>query len=155
MNNIYLSLGSNLGDRLVFLQRAAELLTARGVRIVRASSIYETEPIDIETSDWFLNQALEVKTDLGPRELLEICEEIERELGRTEKALVTARTIDIDILVYGDREINESDLVVPHPRMKERRFVLVPLAEIAPEVEGLLNVCQDSAHVKLYEPPTS
>jgi len=135
MTRIYLSLGSNLGDRAANLARAIEALSARGIRVTRRSSLYETEPVDLRDQPWFLNAVVEAETDLPPRDLLAALQEIERALGREEIARRVPkgpRTIDVDLLLFGDQEIHSRELDVPHPRMADRRFVLVPLAEIAP-----------------------
>lgn len=127
----YLGLGSNLGDRLGNLRRAADLLaTLPGVRVLRSSRIYETEPVGGPPQAPYLNAVLEVECDLGPRELLAACGRIEAELGRVRAERWGARTIDVDILTYGAERIAEPALEVPHPRMHERAFVLAPLAEL-------------------------
>jgi len=127
----YLGLGANLGDRLGNLERAVEGLAAQpGVRVVRSSRVYETDPVGGPAQPEFLNAVVEVETDLPPLELLEACRRVEAELGRVRAERWGPRTIDIDILTYGDETIVEPDLVVPHPRMHERAFVLVPLAEL-------------------------
>lgn len=129
---IYLSLGSNVGDRAVQIARAVEALAEAGVRVARRSSLYATEPVDFETQSWFLNCVLEAQTELMPRQLLRVLQEVERALGRRKTVRRGPRAIDIDLLVYGSSVVRASELEVPHPRMTERRFVLVPLAEIAP-----------------------
>jgi len=139
MNTVYLSLGSNLGDRAENIARAIALLNERGVRVTRQSSLYETEPIDVQDGGWFLNGAIEAETDLAPAELMKLLLAIERALGRERTArsaagLKESRTIDLDILLYGSRVVREADIQIPHPRMAERKFVLAPLAEIAPGV---------------------
>jgi 2-amino-4-hydroxy-6-hydroxymethyldihydropteridine diphosphokinase len=139
MNTVYLSLGSNLGDRAANIARAIAMLSERGVHVTRQSSLYETEPIDVRNGGWFLNGAVEAETELAPAELMKVLLEIERALGRERTAPSTAglkesRTIDLDILLYGAQTIHEPQIEIPHPRMAERKFVLVPLAEIAPEV---------------------
>lgn len=127
----YLGLGSNLGDRLGNLCRAADLLAALpGVCVLRSSRIYETEPVGGPPQGPYLNAVLEVECDLGPRELLAACGRIEAELGRVRAERWGARTIDVDILTYGAERIAEPALEVPHPRMHERAFVLAPLAEL-------------------------
>lgn len=134
---VFLSLGANLGDRLQNLQHALTALRLEGISIVRQSSLYETEPQDIAQQPWFLNIAVECRTKLLPLPLLNVLRRIEKTLGRdrTEAAIPKGpRLIDIDILFYGDTIIETPELVVPHPRMMERRFVLAPLAEIAPEL---------------------
>ncbi len=128
----YLGLGSNQGDRLLCLKEAARLLAERGVRPVRASSVYETDPVGFTEQPPFLNAVLEVETDLSPRELLEAVQAVEQALGRRRVLHWGPRTIDIDLLLLGDRQIDEPGLRVPHPHMHERRFVLLPLLELDP-----------------------
>ncbi len=125
-----MSLGSNLGDRAANLAAARDRLPP----IKRASSIYETEPRDVPNQPWFLNQVIEIETNLFPRQLLAQTQKIERELGRKRTVAKGPRTIDIDILLFGEAVIHAADLEIPHPRLTERRFVLEPLAEIAPEL---------------------
>jgi 2-amino-4-hydroxy-6-hydroxymethyldihydropteridine diphosphokinase len=134
MAKVYLSLGSNLGDRAGNIRRAIEELGARGVRVTQVSSLYETEPLEVRDQPWFLNSAMLVETELSPQQLLEVLLEIERGMGREKRVPKGPRTIDIDILLYGGTIVNEPGLEIPHPRMAERKFVLVPLAEIAGEV---------------------
>jgi 2-amino-4-hydroxy-6-hydroxymethyldihydropteridine diphosphokinase len=138
MSTVYLSLGSNLGDRAGNIARAIALLDERSVRVMRRSSLYETEPMDVRDGGWFLNCAVEAKTELPPAELMKALLEIERSLGRERLAHGAtgpkeSRTIDIDILLYGSSAVHAPQIKIPHPRMAERRFVLVPLAEIAPQ----------------------
>lgn len=132
MKTVYISLGSNVGDREQMIASAIQALGAKGVRIVRQSSIYSTEPVDVATQSWFLNCVLEVETELMPRQLLKTFKDIENELGRRHSIRRGPRVIDLDILLYGSSVIQTQELEVPHPRMTQRRFVLVPLAEIAP-----------------------
>jgi 2-amino-4-hydroxy-6-hydroxymethyldihydropteridine diphosphokinase len=132
MKGIYLSLGSNIGERAENFARAIAELPGRGVRVVRKSSLYETEPVEFLAQGWFLNCVVEVETDLGPRELMRALLTIERAMGRERVAPKGPRIIDMDILLFGPLVVREKDLEIPHPRMTERRFVLVPLAEIAP-----------------------
>ncbi len=134
MNSVYLSLGSNLGDREASLLRALEYLNTSGVRVVRQSSIYETEPQDFRDQPWFLNMVVEIETALSPAELLGRIHEIEGEMGRKRIVAKGPRTIDIDILFYGNVVIETPELTIPHPRLDERRFVLEPLAELAPDL---------------------
>ena len=132
----FLGLGSNLGDRTRNLSNALERLEADGVRIVDRSSLYETEPRDVVEQPWFLNQVVKVETALFPIQLLCFLLRVEREMGRERgpKAIPKGpRLIDIDILLYGKAVIETPVLVIPHPAMLERRFVLEPLVEIAPE----------------------
>jgi 2-amino-4-hydroxy-6-hydroxymethyldihydropteridine diphosphokinase len=131
MQAAYLALGSNEGDRLSTLQRAVDLLdAAAGIAVRRSSRIYETEPVGGPPQPDFLNAVVEARTSLDARELLEVCHRVERSLGRERTVRWGPRTIDIDILTYGRERIDEPDLVVPHPRMHERGFVLAPLLEL-------------------------
>lgn len=126
-----LGLGSNLGDRLANLQRATDVLGERpGVRVLRSSRVYETDPVGGPPQPDYLNAVVEIETSLEPRDLLTACLDVERELGRVRAERWGPRTIDVDLLIFDERTIDEPDLVVPHPRMLERAFVLVPLAEI-------------------------
>jgi 2-amino-4-hydroxy-6-hydroxymethyldihydropteridine diphosphokinase len=142
MASVYLSLGSSVGNRAENIARAIEALAMHDVRVVKRSSLYETEPVEMREPEWFLNCVVEVQTDLPPQELMHALLEIERSLGRERTASPARklpRIIDLDILSYGSRIIREAGLEIPHPRMAERRFVLVPLAEIAPgEVHPVL-----------------
>ena len=127
---IYLGLGSNLGDRLANLSRAVDALEERGVHLKRSSRVYETEPVGGPVQPPYLNAVVEVVTDLEPLELLGAALDSELELGRVRSERWGPRIIDIDLLTYGDREIDEPQLRVPHPRMHDRAFVLVPLLEL-------------------------
>ncbi len=129
---VYLSLGSNVGDRAAQIARAVETLAAAGVRVLRQSSLYATEPVDFETQSWFLNCVVEAETGLMPRQLLRALQGVERALGRKKMVRRGPRAIDIDLLLYGSSVVRAAELEVPHPRMTERRFVLVPLSELAP-----------------------
>jgi 2-amino-4-hydroxy-6-hydroxymethyldihydropteridine diphosphokinase len=132
MKAIYLSLGSNIGDRALNIAHAIEALPPRGVRVVRQSSLYETEPVELRAQEWFINCVAEVETDLTPQELMHALLEIERSMGRLRITPKGPRIIDMDILFFGSAIVREAGLEIPHPRMAERRFVLVPFAEIAP-----------------------
>jgi 2-amino-4-hydroxy-6-hydroxymethyldihydropteridine diphosphokinase len=129
----YLSLGSNLGDRAKNLRDCMEHLGELG-EVSKVSSFYETEPMEVREQPWFLNCAVELKTDLSPQDLLAGIRDIEALLGRERRIGKGPRTIDIDILLLADLVMDTPDLQVPHPTMHERRFVLAPLAEIAPEI---------------------
>jgi len=129
----YLSLGSNVGDRVAQLRDAQAHLGATG-RVVAVSSLYETEPVEFTQQPWFLNKALALETGKTPQELMAAILRIEGDMGRLRLRKKGPRSIDIDILLYGDTITDSTDLIIPHPQMQERRFVLEPLAEIAPEV---------------------
>lgn len=133
MSIIYLGLGSNMGDRADNICKALELLNEH-MQVDRTSSFYETEPWGYRNQAMFLNAVCRASTDLSPREVLTLAQEIERKLGREPSFRNAPRPIDIDIIMYDNKVIAEPDLSVPHPRLKERAFVLVPLAEIAPEL---------------------
>jgi 2-amino-4-hydroxy-6-hydroxymethyldihydropteridine diphosphokinase len=130
---VYLALGSNLGDRAENLRLAREQIEAPDLHVLRASSIYETAPRDVEDQPWFLNQVLECETDLFPRQLLGRLQKIERKMGRKRTIAKGPREIDLDILLFGNAVVKAPELEVPHPRLPERRFVLEPLAELAPD----------------------
>lgn len=130
----YLGLGSNLGRRAANLARARRLLEREGVEVLAASSVYETEPVDGIDQPWFLNQVLEVRSELEPAALLRLAKSIETELKRRPTVLKGPRTIDVDILFAGDLVLETPGLVLPHPRLHLRNFVLVPLKEIAPRL---------------------
>jgi 2-amino-4-hydroxy-6-hydroxymethyldihydropteridine diphosphokinase len=134
MTTVYLSLGSNMRDRAENIARAIAALGEHGVRVTQESSLYETEPLEIKDQPWFLNCAIEAETELSPGRLMEVVLEIEREMGRERRVPKGPRLIDMDILLYGADIVKEPRLEIPHPRMAERKFVLVPLAEIAAEV---------------------
>jgi len=130
---VYISLGSNKGDRIGYVQQAASLLGLDdGISLVRSSAFYETEPWNMNTKTWFVNAVIEIKTKYSPRELLKICQEIELKLGREHKGgnNYEDRTIDIDILFYNNDIINEQDLVIPHKYVHLRAFNLVPMLEL-------------------------
>jgi len=130
---VYLGLGANLGDRERNLVRAVELLS-QWVRIEDLSSLYETDPVGYLEQPRFLNAVCALTTNMSPEDLLRLAKNIEYTLGRTPSFQNAPRPVDIDILFYGDRVINLPDLTIPHPRLVERAFVLVPLAEIAPDL---------------------
>jgi 2-amino-4-hydroxy-6-hydroxymethyldihydropteridine diphosphokinase len=131
---IYLGLGSNVGDREAMLQAAVDLLQSRDLRVTRISPVYETEPQGRRNQPWFLNAVVEAETELFPMQLLTRIGKIERQLGRKRPAENAPRSIDIDIVLYGRAVVSTASLEIPHPRFRERRFVLAPLAELAPEL---------------------
>jgi len=158
---IYLSLGSNLGDRAANLERAIAALSDAGARVLRRSSIYETEPVDYLAQPWFLNCAVEAETSLPPEQLMAALQEIERLLGSKKLIARGPRIIDLDVLLYGSEIIRTAEMEIPHPRMAERRFVLVPLAELAPAlrhpvlqatIAELLAATPDKSVVRAWQP---
>jgi 2-amino-4-hydroxy-6-hydroxymethyldihydropteridine diphosphokinase len=131
-NLVYLSLGSNLGDREARLRDAIARLQTLG-RVVSVSSFYETEPVEFTDQGWFLNCAVALETTETPEQVMEAILQIEHEMGRQRLKKKGPRLIDIDILLFSDKVVDSAELTIPHPAMHERRFVLQPLAEIAPE----------------------
>ena len=134
MTVAYLSLGSNLGDREAHLSQALELIEQAGARILRASSVLETEPWGVTDQPRFLNQVLEVEWSGSAQALLAAMKNVLHQAGRTPSYRWGPREIDVDILLFGDQRIDEPDLQVPHPRMWEREFVTRPLAELRPDI---------------------
>ena len=133
---VYLSLGSNSGDRIGYVQQATSLLGGlESVNIIRTSSFYETEPWNMNTETWFVNAIVEIKTSLSPQDLLEKCKRIEQQLGRkpNESGVYQDRTIDIDILFYNKDIINDEAVTIPHKFVHLRAFTLVPLLELIPD----------------------
>lgn len=130
MSRAYLGLGSNLGDRLGNLSRAVHLLEERGVRVVRSSRVYETDPVGGPPQPDYLNAVIEVEASGSVWDLFGACVGVEERMGRQRRERWGPRVIDLDVLTFGDEEIDEPDLQVPHPRMHERGFVLVPLLEL-------------------------
>lgn len=160
MATIYLSLGSNKGDRAQYIARAVAALAEQGVNVLQQSSLYETEPVETTSRSWFLNCVIEAKTELLPPQLMHTLLDIERSLGRRRRVLHGPRLIDVDILLYDDRVVSTDQLEIPHPRMAGRRFVLVPFAEIAPEarhpvfkktIAELLEETPDRSEVRSYQ----
>ena len=158
----FLSLGSNVGDRENHLRAALFQLQRRRIGVERSASTYLTEPRDYAEQPWFLNTVIETTTELTPLDLLQQCLTIEREAGRVRTVEKGPRSIDIDIILYGSFFVQTPELTIPHPRYANRRFVLVPLAEIAPDfvdpvrrlsVKQLLERTSDSGSVQLYGPP--
>jgi 2-amino-4-hydroxy-6-hydroxymethyldihydropteridine diphosphokinase len=130
---VYLSLGSNLGDRAANLNEALRRLAAFG-QVVSVSSFYETEPVELAAQPWFLNCAAKLDTEKMPRQLMAAILDLEQEMGRKRQQKKGPRNIDIDILLFGSSIVEAKGLTIPHPALHQRRFVLEPLAEIAPEV---------------------
>jgi len=134
VKTIYLSLGSNVGDREARLREAILRLDDDDVRVLRRSPVYETEPQDVKDQGWFLNAVIEAETELFPLQLLGRTQTIELQSGRQRTRVGGPRTLDIDILLYGNFAIRTARLEIPHPRMTARRFVLEPLAQLAPDL---------------------
>ena len=159
MNDAYLLIGGNIGDRELFLHKSIESIELHCGKILKKSMVYETQAWGKTDQDPFLNQVLKISTELSPQELLKKILGVEKELGRIRDEKYGARTIDIDILYFGDEIISEAALTIPHPRIAERRFVLIPLAEIAEKfidpihqqsIETLLKNCNDKLEVRVY-----
>ena len=163
--NYYLLLGGNLGDRSYYFSSAISLIRERIGVITSVSSLYETEPWGFEHENWFLNQALIVKSVLAPEEVFRKTHDIERKLGRKrDNSRYNGRIIDIDILFVDEEIFYSDDLVIPHPRLHKRKFALLPLLKIAPKlrhplldrsVEEMAVSCKDSMKVNLYKPATT
>jgi 2-amino-4-hydroxy-6-hydroxymethyldihydropteridine diphosphokinase len=154
-------LGSNMGDRAANLKEAIQMLSeSQGISLVSYSSIYETDPVGYEDQGEFLNMVIAVDTDRSPHELLETCMSIEQNIGRKREIRWGPRTIDLDILLYNYENMITEDLIIPHPRMKERAFVIVPLAEIGERtdvpgldtpLEALLEELTDREGVRIWK----
>jgi 2-amino-4-hydroxy-6-hydroxymethyldihydropteridine diphosphokinase len=158
-HTVYLSIGSNLGDREGQIRAALLELASAGIEPAIVSAVYETEPVGFMDQPWFLNIAVETRTCLDPEALLDRCQEIELAHGRVRTFAGAPRTLDIDILLYDDLRLSSPRLHVPHPRIAERRFVLVPMAEIAGgvlhpllglEFRTLLARCGDPSQVRRH-----
>ncbi|OGH99194.1 MAG: 2-amino-4-hydroxy-6-hydroxymethyldihydropteridine diphosphokinase [Candidatus Melainabacteria bacterium GWF2_32_7] len=138
MSVVYIGLGSNIGDRVGYVQQAHKLLSdTEGITIVNSSSLYETEPCGYKDQEWFVNAVLEIETTLEPYKLLEECQRIEKQLGRVrhpEAPQWGPRTVDLDILLYDDLVIADSNLQIPHSRLHQRAYALVPILELAPDL---------------------
>jgi len=135
METVYIGIGSNLGDRQGNCRRVAALVKGiSGCNVIKMSDLYRTEPVGVEGHDWYVNGVMGLKSDISARDLLKRLLGIEKEMGRVRKGKREPRPIDLDILLFGNSVINEHDLIVPHPLMHLRRFVLVPLVQIEPEL---------------------
>lgn len=161
MKRVYLSLGSNLGDRLANIQKALDKMPAAGIEVRRVSSFYRTEPVEFREQPWFVNCVTEVATELLPMQLLKALQRIEWDLGRRRTIGKGPRTIDIDILLYENVVVRSSALTVPHAGMADRRFVLIPLRELAANLRHpvtdrtvleMLNETQDRGQVIRIRP---
>lgn len=157
MKRVFLSLGSNIGDRISNIQHSVNALTmTKNVQIVKSSSFYETEPWGYKNQNWFINAAIAIDTDLEPLELLETINKIELQLGRNRENEIRwgQRTIDIDILMYENRVISiENKLIIPHPQMHKRAFVLVPMLEVKADlIHPILNKTISQLYDELENP---
>jgi len=157
MTIAYIGVGSNIGDRISYVQQAHCLLNdTRGIQVLESSSLYETEPVGYKNQEWFINAVLKTKTDLSPEELLNQCFRIENQLGRLRSPEVPKngpRTLDLDILFYDNKIINNEIMEIPHPRMHKRAYTLVPLLELDAELEHpVFNKTISDLHENLDEP---
>lgn len=168
IETVFIGFGSNVGNRLDFCDRAVTLLSLLPhSEVIAISSLYETEPVWDHANpgdEWFLNGVVQLHTDVTPQSLIMVCREIERSLGRDEDDRKGPRTLDLDLLFYGQRIIEEPELIVPHPRLHQRRFVLAPMADVDPSwehpvlhksVASLLKELTDSAVVRRLDPQPS
>jgi 2-amino-4-hydroxy-6-hydroxymethyldihydropteridine diphosphokinase len=135
LNVVYLGLGSNIGNREANIRQALDQLQTDDLRLLRLSSLYETEPMGFHDQPWFLNQVAEFATKLSPLQLLKRIQDVEKTLGRKREIVNGPRTIDIDILLFGDVVMKTAELTIPHPRYRERRFVLEPLLDLNPALK--------------------
>jgi 2-amino-4-hydroxy-6-hydroxymethyldihydropteridine diphosphokinase len=156
----FIGIGSNMGKPAEACRKAVDQVAhSAGIRLIRCSSLYRTEPVGNKEQDWFINAVAEIRTPLSPRQLLEALQGIERQMGRTEGPKWGPRIIDLDLLLYGREVHHETDLVIPHPELHRRAFVLVPLCEIASymihpafgvSMSGLMQRLKDPASVEPY-----
>lgn len=135
LQTIFLAFGANLGNPRDQIERGIVALNDHHVNVIARSSWFETEPVGMDDQPWFLNLAARASTSLDPYELLAVCQQVEKRVGRIPSVRFGPRHLDIDILLFGDERIESEELTIPHPRMHERRFVLIPLLEIAPDLE--------------------
>ncbi|MBN1614332.1 MAG: 2-amino-4-hydroxy-6-hydroxymethyldihydropteridine diphosphokinase [Deltaproteobacteria bacterium] len=159
---VFVGLGSNLDNPLSRCREAIGYVAEiEGIDVLRRSSFFRTEPVGVRDQEWFINAVIEIRTILTPRELLAVLKEIEDRMGRKSPIRWGPRIIDLDILFYGQQVIQEKDIVIPHPELHRRRFVLEPLFELAPyfihpsfgvSVRGLMERSEDPSRVELYEP---
>lgn len=159
IENIFLGLGSNQGDRELNLKNSIKLLNSKAGKVLNISRIYESEPWGVKNQNYFLNQVIEIETHIDPIDLLNICKNIEYDMGRNPEIRWGKRVIDIDILYYQSRVINQKKLIIPHKLMQERKFVMIPLNDLNENHlhpilkitnKEILNNCIDSCKVKYY-----
>jgi 2-amino-4-hydroxy-6-hydroxymethyldihydropteridine diphosphokinase len=160
----YLGLGSNVGERLEYLRRAVGRLKATaGIRVMKLSAVYETEPVGVTDQGWFLNAAVEIHTSLSAEALLYCTQEIERDLGRVVTRRWGPRVIDLDILLFGNARVQTATLQIPHPELRNRAFVMIPLLELDPDlalpdgtsIGACLAALPSRPCVRVYAPPTA
>lgn len=163
LEHIYLGFGSNLGDRYTFFERALALLKSEDFIILRISDLYETEPWGGAQGDEYLNAVIELERKGAAQDLLSVTQKIETQLGRSHESRYAPRTCDLDILLWGNNTINQPELIIPHPKLAQRRFVLRPLCDLIPDMlhpvmqktfRALLASVRDDLDVKLYIPKT-
>ena len=135
LQTVFLAFGANIGNPREQIEQGIIALNGQGVSVADRSSWFETEPVHMDDQPWFLNMVIRAKTLLDPYKLLAVCQQVEKQVGRVTSVRFGPRHLDIDILLYGDRCIESEELTIPHPRMGQRRFVLIPLLEIAPDLE--------------------
>ena len=159
IENIFLGLGSNQGDRELNLRNSIKLLNSRVGKVLNTSGIYESEPWGVKNQNYFLNQVIEIETLIDPNDLLNICKNIEYDMGRKPEIRWGKRVIDIDILYYQSKVINQENLKIPHKLMHERKFIMIPLNDLNENHlhpilkitnKEILNKCIDSCNVKYY-----
>ena len=159
IENIFLGLGSNQGDRELNLKNSIKLLNSRVGKVLNTSGIYESEPWGFKNQNYFLNQVIEIETHIDPNDLLNICKNIEYDMGRKPEIRWGKRIIDIDILYYQSKIINQENLKIPHKLMQDRKFVMIPLNDLNENHlhpilkitnKEILNKCIDSCNVKYY-----
>ena len=159
IENIFLGLGSNQGDRELNLKNSIKLLNSRVGKVLNTSGIYESEPWGVKNQNYFLNQVIEIETHIDPNDLLNICKNIEYDMGRKPEIRWGKRVIDIDILYYQSKIINQEKLIIPHKLMHKRKFVMIPLNDLNENHlhpilkitnKEILNKCIDSCKVKHY-----
>ena len=163
-NTAYLGLGSNVGDRLANLRQAVSLLAATpGISVEKVGGLYETEPVGVKNQPWFLNTVVRVSTELSPHDLLAAAKQVESVVGRTPTFRWGPREIDVDVLLYDDLRLADATLAIPHPRMAERLFVLLPLRDLNPTwtdptglgIDDLIACLRATAEVRPYHEPLS
>lgn len=160
VEKIVLHLGSNKSDRVSYIQKAIALIQKHICKVLQKSMLYETEPWGLADQEDFINQTIIVESNLSAEQLIIKTKAIEEEIGREKTEKWGPRNIDIDILLYGNKKVEKKDLIIPHPKITERNFVLIPLMELLPDlilpgfeysVEELYEQCQDSCEVRIYE----